>query len=134
MGLVQSGALADLAFYAKVERGLLAAMPVQLFFRFRDDVFVVCENRDKAESFVKEFKKRAAPVWDLTLEQISDFGVTMLDAWIFKGIRYRNTKVLDHAPFTKPTARHVPLAPSSAHPKAVHVSWPRGELKRVRRL
>jgi hypothetical protein len=66
--------------------------------------------------------------------QISDFGVTMLDAWIFKGIRYTNTKVLDHAPFTKPTARHVPLAPSSAHPKAVHVSWPRGELKRVRRL
>ena len=83
---------------------------------------------------MKEFKTRAEPVWDLTLEDVSDFGVTMLDAWVFKGVRFKSSRILDHAPFTKPTAKHVPLARRSAHPKAVHDGWPRGELKRVRRL
>ena len=40
---------------------------------------------------------------------------------------------LRHRVFIKKTARHVPLASSSYHPRAVHHSWPVAEMQRMAR-
>ncbi len=45
MGSMQSGSLVDLAFLVKVERRVMGR--ALMYFRFRDDVFAVCESRER---------------------------------------------------------------------------------------
>jgi len=58
----------------------------------------------------------------------------MLDLFILQGPRFAANGLLDYYPYVKATSRAVPLGTSSAHPAAVHRSWPVAEIARIRRL
>ncbi len=65
---------------------------------------------------------------------MSKYGVPFLDASIYKDPSFRETGRLDHSPFVKPAARHVPLSGRSSHPASVYRSWPVAEMCRLKRL
>ena len=49
-------------------------------------------------------------------------------------VRTDSTASLHYCPFTKPTSHALPLSVTSSHTPAVHLSWPRAELRRLRSL
>ena len=58
----------------------------------------------------------------------------MLDMKIEKGRRFQTTQKFDLSCFVKATQILVPLSPTSSHPKHIHESWPKGQMKRFRNL
>ena len=53
----------------------------------------------------------------------------MLDVLIFKK-KLGVSSSICWKPYTKPTARHLPLHPCSKHPRSTHMSWPIAECMR----
>ena len=133
MGGVQSGAVSDLAFLVKVERKLPREGRL-LYVRFRDDVLVVLESEAAAHNFCSAMRNVAQPTWAISVDELSGYGVPMLDLFVFRGPRFQASGRLDYYPYFKPTSRAVPLGPTSAHPRSVHESWPKAEIERIRRL
>ncbi len=134
MGEVHSGALSDLAFWVIVEQHLNLGEHVTLYLRFRDDVLVVAESLEHAQNLVKQIQSRAKGCWTVSIDATSTYGVPMLDSLVYVGPRFKASGILDHAPYIKPTAVHVPLSSTSAHPRCIHENWPLGEVRRLRRL
>jgi hypothetical protein len=140
MGLTFSGTLADLAFDSLVESKInQEQLGILAYFRFRDDIVCITTSKEAAEKAFEFVQRAAQPHWILECDSMSDYGVAMLDAFIYKGPTFKGGPVhelrtLDFAPFVKKTARHVPLSPLSAHPRSIHESWPVSEIRRVRRL
>lgn len=132
MGQIQSGSLADLAFYQLVERHL-PIHEVALFAGFRV-LLVVTSGVEEAKTFFSRAQSLAAGCWTLELERISKYGTPMLDLFIFKGSRFISGGFLDRAPFIKQTARHIPLSGLSNHPPSCLKTWPLSEMRRLSML
>ena len=140
MGLGFSGELADITFYATVERALLNdpiflhEHSVELYVRFKDDILVILGGTHTSRiSFFKSLRERS-PVWKLEAESVEEFSCHFLDLTLAKGGRWKSTGLLDVGIYHKPTSLHQPLAPHSAHSAHVHVAWPKGMITRAKRL
>jgi hypothetical protein len=132
MGLIHSSAVADLCFYALVEKGLdLLKWGCPLYVRFRDDIFLVTERPAQMKPLCEELSRRARSCWQLKVDVCSLVGVPMLDVFLFKGDDFSSTGLLRYRPFIKPTARHIPLSHTSIHSWSVHRSWPISEVARM---
>jgi hypothetical protein len=130
IGMVHSGAVADLCFAKTVEEPVLARcveLGVSLYLRFRDDVFVVCKEPSSARNFIDSFVERSGVFCEVKLEKVSLVSVPFLDFCISKS----DDGYLDFSPYVKPTARHLPLSSDSCHPRSVHASWPVAECRRM---
>lgn len=140
MGLGFSGELADITFFASVEkrmledRRFLQQHAVHLYVRFKDDIFVILGGTHRSRVNFGRFLREQSSVWTLELESVSKFSCSFLDLNISKGARWKSTGLLDVGIHHKPTGLHQPLAPHSAHSPHVHSAWPRGLLARARRL
>jgi len=130
MGLIHAGATADAVFAHKVETPLLReAVGLQGYCRFRDDIFAALESPAAARVFIDRITSLASCFCEVRLELASLATVTFLDMRILKG----PAGTIVHRPHVKESARHIPLAPDSVHPKSVHSSWPVAEVARIRR-
>jgi len=135
MGEVHSGSVADLSFARLVEDNLdLPCWGIRLYRRFRDDIFFVADSEAQARVFTAHLVAKAAPHWRVSIDRLSDFGVPMLDTYLYVGPGFTISRRLDVSPFIKPTAVHIPLSWCSAHPGHTHEAWPLAEVKRIRRL
>ena len=104
------------------------------YCRFKDDILLIIGGTlSSRASFLEEFRRRSR-FFALKVDCVSSSSAEMLDITIFKGPSWRNSGMLDHTLFTKPTSIWLPLSPDSNHPVGVHVSWPRGHLNRIKRL
>ena len=140
MGLGFSGELADITFYATVERAFvndptfLREHSVELYVRFKDDILVILGGTHASRiSFFKSLRERS-PVWKLEAESVDEFSCHFLDLTLAKGGRWKSTGLLDVGIYHKPTSLHQPLAPHSAHSAHVHLAWPKGMITRAKRL
>ena len=130
IGMKHAGALADAVFAKAVEEPVLsraAELGVVLFLRFRDDVFVAIDNPRSAKRFIETFTSAAAVFCEVKLESFSLVSTHFLDMVVFKS----DGGTLQHCPFVKESARHIPLASDSYHPWSVHRSWPVSEVRRM---
>ena len=138
MGMKAAGAISDLAFWASVEKPLFNRLPVGPklcgYIRFRDDVFAIVDNHIVGNLLGALFRKHGR-MFKVTVDEVSPTTVTMLDLRVHKllpeQVDTQNCS-LGFSPFIKPSARHIPLGPSSAHPAACMRAWPRAELLRMR--
>ena len=131
IGLRHSGAVADASMACLVEQDLqwAFALGVEVFLRFRDDVFVAAKNPQCARAFIQEYQRRAACFCEVKLESTSVVVVTFLDMKVSKTPNGR----LEFSPYVKKSARHLPLGGDSYHPPGVHSSWPVSECRRMLR-
>lgn len=128
MGMKHAGSVADLMFALKVELPLRHehdSLGVLLWLRFRDDVFCVCKDPEASRAIRQRVQELAAPLCEVKLERFSLSWVHFLDITVFKQSTVGVSKLM-FKPFVKPTARHIPLAGDSMHPRATHRSWPMG--------
>ena len=68
-----------------------------------DDVLVVLNGMAAAHTFCDAFKRLATPHWTVSLDELSDYGVPMLDLFIFQGPRFLANGLLDYYPHVKAT-------------------------------
>ena len=130
MGLKHAGAVSDAVFAHRVEAPLLRdATGLQGYCRFRDDIFAALESPAAARIFIERIISLASCFCEVRLELASVATVTFLDMQILKG----PAGTIVHRPHVKETARHIPLAGDSMHPRGVHSSWPVSEVARMRR-
>ena len=138
MGMLCAPDVSDVAFSQMVEQWLTPAVRakfgVELYVRYKDDGFIALNaDPDVRFDFFMALKARAR-FFVLELDSISDFGVTMLDTFVYKGAGWARTGFLDYRVHVKRTSVWVPLRPSSGHAPGVHASWPAGLLHRHRLL
>ena len=76
----------------------------------------------------------ASKCYRVTLDECSLVGASMLDLFVWKGLRFDASGALDFRPYIKPTARHIPLINSSRHLPSIHTGWPKAEIMRMHRL
>ena len=69
----------------------------------------------------------------IEIESTSIYQACFLDLLIFKQKNNLSPTSwsLSHRPFTKPTARHLPLSSLSVHPDSIHRSWTTNEIRRL---
>ncbi len=135
MGMIHSGSVSDLAFLKLAEIPLLCRrdeLGIQLYTRYRDDIFVVLDHPRRCPAFYEALITTAAKVYKIERESYSLVGSSMLDLFIFK-LESTTGVSLAWKPFVKPTAVHVPLHSSSIHPRSTHTSWPVAEIARMYR-
>ena len=128
MGLQCSGELVDSTFFKTVEEGILPQLDrwrIVGYFRFKDDILVICDSpREVLLDFVSTLKK-ASSVWKLKVESVTQTEARFLDLRLFKGARWLATGCLDSSINRKVTAQKHPVAIHSLHPPHTHLSWPR---------
>ena len=135
IGKNYSGALADWLFFRKVERDLLdqrEKFGIKLYLRFRDDLLTVLTDLSFSPVYREKIIGLASAYCVVGIDDYSLVGVPFLDFFVFKS-NPAGLGRLRHRVFIKKTARHVPLASSSYHPRAVHRSWPVAEVQRMAR-
>ena len=130
MGQRHSSSISDLALFTLGERSLLSAegrtkFSVLLYARYRDDVLAMFNSFTGARGFLQAFKDKLQGEYVLESETSLE-GFPFLDLYV-----YRDGSSIRWAPYTKPTARHVPLNMTSAHPPTVHRAWPINEMARL---
>ena len=104
-----------------------------LFFgRYRDDGFMIFHSslREMEEFF--ELANAHHPLLKFTYD-ISDSEMIFLDTVVYKGLRFRNTGILDIKNYTKPTNTHQYLHRFSMHNPAVFSGFIKGEAIRLHR-
>lgn len=86
-------------------------------------------------NFIEEFRKRIGGAWSFKIEEVSRHEVVMLDMQVLKGAwpDEEGKVAIITKPHFKPTARSIPLHPTSAHPPGVK-AWPIAEIKRIAEL
>ena len=133
MGMCSSGDISDGALYNMAEktwatrRDIQESFEVFAYFRFRDDIFVVASNRSLTRTWYGEFKKRAAALFTLHVEEVSNISVRMLSMDVFIDGRQLRTR-------PKPPHPGIPLGVDSAHHPSVLATWPRAHLGSMRHL
>ena len=130
MGLRHSAALCDAVLYVLSERGFAlnrvarTAMGIVEYVRFRDDIFIVGNNRVQFRRWYDYFVRRNHKVFSMKVVEWSQQSVEMLAIQIFRSD--------DGLILTRPRAATMdgPILPSfSGHPVFVHRSWPRALLR-----
>jgi len=136
MGVVCSGEVSDVCFYALAEKHFCLDPHVRKKFdimyygRFKDDgLLIIGGNVESRVKFFNFFKTRAK-FFDVKVESISRCSCTMLDVRLYKGERWRQSGILDSELYEKQTSQWVPLSDTSQHPDSVHKSWPKMMLRR----
>lgn len=135
IGMKHAGAVADLVLAEAVERQLLLKrqeLGILLWIRFRDDVLAIVRDPKASKAVSQTFEALASPFCRVKLESYSLVGSTFLDFFVYKSC-LTGPGHLKFRPHVKETARHLPLASDSYHAKAVHSSWPVGEMLRMAR-
>ena len=133
MGLQASGPLADAAFFVKAERdwcvrpAVAESYGIREYVRFRDDLFIVASDRNLTRAWYGELRRRADPVFELVVEEVSNSNVSMLSLDV--SIHNRGLRVKP-----KPPPCQAPLGTDSAHHPAIHRSWPVACLRNIRFL
>ena len=121
MGLPHSSATSDAAFYNKVEVGLLPKLKrygVKAYFRYRDDVFMIANDRTCLAQLGEDIRLLAG-YFIVELEVCRDISVTFLDVEVIRdGSRYITR------PYFKPSALRRPLGEDSLHLRRLHLCWP----------
>ena len=137
MGLQCSGELVDSTFFKTVEEGILPQLDrwrIVGYFRFKDDILVMCDSpREVLLDFVSTLKK-ASSVGKLKVESVSQTEARFLDLRLFKGAGWLATGCLDIFINHKVTAQKQPVAIHSLHPPRTHLSWPRSLVHRINTL
>jgi hypothetical protein len=136
IGMRHAGAAADLFFYLKVEKTVLAEsseLGLVRYLRFRDDLLAVVSDIPFAPRFFQRIREVASSYCVVGRDLFSLVSVPFLDLTVFKTAPERESSLLSWRPYIKPTARHVPLSTESLHPPSVHRSWPKAEMLRMTR-
>lgn len=124
MGLAHSGALSDLVLAHCAERFLSSQVHApKCFFRFRDDVVCIFQNRESMKAFVGQYKHECKP-YRIMVEDISCVAVDFLEVSVSKDPASGSFVVY---PRIKPTSLGTfMLSNSSMHNKHTLNSWPLG--------
>lgn len=131
MGLPHSGEVADLALLTRMERWALthaSVHDISAYLRFRDDIIIIGKSAHSLGLFVRGLRSRSA-YFVLEVDKFGREGVGWLEICI--SIRPRRLEI---RPKFKDTTLSVPLLWSSAHPRHVHLSWPRARLQYLKQL
>ena len=75
----------------------------------------------------------AKPTYRLSIDEASLVSVPFLDLEVLKIPSGPGSVEIRFRAYIKPTSVHLPLHASSAHPMAVHSSWPLAEVQRMHR-
>ena len=129
-GLPPAGDLADLAFFNAVERHFVACEEtrrlhgVAAYFRFRDDILMVASRREGTAAIVNGMFDRQS-CFKIVVEEVSRQNtIEFLNIQIEKTPTAYITR-----PWRKEGSADIILGTDSAHPTAVHNSWPRALAK-----
>ena len=134
MGMAHSSAVSTINFWIRVEKSLCSRssnLGIQLYLRYHDDILIATENPSAGKAVINMIKDSAAPMYRISVDEVSMQGVPMLDIYVFKN---RGSSRLHWQPYIKPTARHVPLSDLSVHNSTIHKSWPVSEIRRMHKL
>ena len=140
MGSEHSSAISSINFKHNVEERFLdSPIPrvkngLQLYVRYHDDILLVCSDPDSAKCVLSEFCRLVNPHYRIDLEEVSNNGVAMLDLLVYKNCNVCSSNRLSYQPYIKPSARHVPLAPTIEQHSHVHLGWPISEVRRMWKL
>jgi len=121
MGLPQSGAIAEAAFYVRVEEYLLprqSALGINWYFRFKDDVFMSFINTTYARHGLNLIRSKAK-YFNILLEHLGFVSATFLNVTLSKSIA---SYII--SPHFKATSLMRPLGEDSVHVPSLHKSWP----------
>ena len=138
MGLIPSGDVSDLCFYDMVVKYLLepstiSDYSISMYARYKDDAILALGGSRSTRLRLFNLIKSKSRFFRLNFESISSHQAQMLDLTVFKGQRWRKTRLLDFECYSKPTSQKVPLSWRSGHPMHVHLSWPLSQLARFDR-
>eukprot|EP00971_Amphidinium_carterae_P169442 3356922-Amphidinium_carterae.1 len=141
MGFTASGDIADAVFYTDFEIGLLhnpqvLGFEVTAYARYKDDLFFVMRTGQNLINFSNALAARKASSespFDIVKCEVNQTHMQFLDVTVFKGPRWRLTGYVDIKPYTKQTAVYIPLSQLSLHPPAIHMAWPKAEIRRAYR-
>ena len=134
MGLLCSGEISDCVFLELCEKGF-AVNPTKMrefsilsYHRFKDDIIVLAHGDfDSRLRWGANFT-RLARFYRLEYE-VHATTVSYLDLTL--SIAPQGHIEFEH--FVKPSSVWSPLSPSSAHPRSVHLAWPRSNLLRIKK-
>lgn len=102
----------------------------QLFKRYVDDLFVVCDNAAAAADFIAAYNARYPTI---KLTSLVGDSVNFMDLRIHKGQRHEARGLLDVELYSSPTHKFLYLPPWSFHPKTIFPSFISAERKRIRK-
>jgi hypothetical protein len=131
MGLMHSGACADCALRHHMETNRVDSLDhlhtkgIAAYFRFKDDILIIVEDKSLARPFILDLMSRSA-YYHLIVESISSESTKFLDlriAWT----EGKFTTVVE----PKATSLSMPLSTESSHPPSVHMSWPKSYINRL---
>ena len=122
MGHRLSRCIADCSFFVLGGREfaarsqVLQSFGIKRYYRYRDDVFMICSTKQGTREFFKMLRGKVQP-FKLQAEEVSRSSIRYLDLLLTKtGTRFVAR------PASKTTSLARPLDPTSAHPKFVHCS------------
>ena len=104
---------------------MLQSFGIKRYYRYRDDVLMICSRKQGTREFFKMLRGKVQP-FKLQAEEVSRSSIRYLDLLLTK----TGTRFVARPAF-KTTSLARPLDPTSAHPKFVHCRWPVGMVKRI---
>ena len=136
MGHKHSASVSSSNLYYLAERHLcspdvLSSRGIAVFVRYHDDIFFIARSARQGRDFYLEYKRLASLCYTVELDDVSMYGVQMLDIFIYKGERFQSNWRIDWRPFIKKTSRSVPSISCSMHSNQIHRSWPVAEICRM---
>ena len=132
MGQQASGPVADAAYYTRCEADFAVndevkkKYEIKEYVRFKDDIFVLAKSRSLTKTWFHELRRRAAPIFELECESVSQTQVEMLSMIV----QIRGNRLVT---FPKPQPKGLTLDQSSAHAATVHSSWPKAYMRTMAR-
>ena len=125
MGLAHSGSIAELSLLMGSERRMLpqlSAHKIDLYVRFKDDIFVIFKCSKLLNVFVQGL--RYGHPFQIKCEEISSSSISFLEVQVRKTLHS-----FDVFPVSKPSSLNTPwLSKFSCHVKSVHDAWPPARL------
>ena len=137
MGLLCSSDVADAALYSRMERNFFdneevkRKLGIVMYARYRDDGVVATDKPWLIDKIISMMNVKAG-YFKLEYETRITRPIDFLDVTIWKGSRFRKSRLLDHKVYTKPTSIYTPLGISSLHVPSIHLTWPRAMIRRFR--
>ncbi|VDI58610.1 Hypothetical predicted protein [Mytilus galloprovincialis] len=136
MGNSLSPEITDLRVYEvlnSILRTFQHKQKISSLYRFRDDgFFIYNEGTDDEISQFFEHANRQHALLKFTHEK-SQTKMQFLDVLVFKGLRFRETGILDLTTFRKKTENYQYLERSSCHPSSTFRGIIKGEMLRFKR-
>ena len=130
IGLLHSGDVADAAFYSLVEKILLdndefIRYGVVDWYRFRDDMCFLLHSGPLFQKLLDRMR-RLSGCFELKVEEVSTVELRYLDVVL----RREDDRIVTY-PYLKDPGLSRRLSCKSAHPREIHLAWPKMMLQRV---